>query len=645
MTCAVACLVLLSQLLISVGQLSQTADESTHLYAGFRAWSCGDFAFGPEHPPLTRLIGALPFVVAGGKTDCSELPPRLEATESIQWLYGHYHWSRLLFEARLAASLFTVGLCVLVWLTAKKMFGYTTALIAVSLLVFEPNVLANGALVTTDMVVTCMLVFAVFAFYLYIARRQSAFLVLTGLATGLTLTAKQSGVVVVPTLFLLAILDAYAKRTPVAPRWKVALKNIGMTICACALAGVVVWAVYGFRFAARPDGTPLPVVNAQRGGLTGLLLSVRSAHLLPESYVQGLQTARALADSSSNPVFLLGEVHPRGVWYFFPLAMLIKLTVPTLMLMLVAAAATPTLLARHRRELLFVVVPGVVFLAACMTARMNSGIRHALPVVPFALIFAAAGCVEVMRRVRWAGRLLAWAVVLHAVSSLHAFPNYLSYANEVWGGPARAYEYMPNNDWGESLKQVKHYLDRHPDRGPCWVASIYLVDIRNYHLPCRQFGGWLSEPVPPRIRGTVVVSSVLLSTFSGAEWLDTFERLTPKDRIGGSTMLVYEGEFDTRKLAALTELTAARRLSADADFVGALKHARRAVQIDPENGVTHLEYCKALIANGALSLADAECNITQAYALRSRDPLHWDALDTARVSLQAVDVPHKTSVH
>jgi len=63
-----------------------------------------------------------------------------------------------------------VGLCVLVWVTARRMFGLTTALAASLLLIFEPNVLAWGSLVMTDVPVTCTLLFTVFAFHLWVQR-------------------------------------------------------------------------------------------------------------------------------------------------------------------------------------------------------------------------------------------------------------------------------------------------------------------------------------------------------------------------------------------------------------------------------------------------------------------------------------------
>ncbi len=44
---ATLCAVMLGQLLLSVRQLSQTCDEPTHLYAGYRYLKCGDLTISP----------------------------------------------------------------------------------------------------------------------------------------------------------------------------------------------------------------------------------------------------------------------------------------------------------------------------------------------------------------------------------------------------------------------------------------------------------------------------------------------------------------------------------------------------------------------------------------------------------------------
>ena len=64
---AFLCALLLAQALLSDGRLSQICDESTHLYAGYRYWKCGDFGYGSEHPPLPKLVAALPLLASGAR--------------------------------------------------------------------------------------------------------------------------------------------------------------------------------------------------------------------------------------------------------------------------------------------------------------------------------------------------------------------------------------------------------------------------------------------------------------------------------------------------------------------------------------------------------------------------------------------------
>ena len=125
-----------------------------------------------------------------------------------------------LARARMAVSSFAVGLRLLNWITARRMFGFTTAVVAGLLLIFEPNVLAYGSLVMTDIPVACMLLFAVLGFYLRVQRRTVPFFLSTALATGLTLSAKHSGVVIVPILGLLAVTDAFTQPEDERPRWR-----------------------------------------------------------------------------------------------------------------------------------------------------------------------------------------------------------------------------------------------------------------------------------------------------------------------------------------------------------------------------------------------------------------------------------------
>ncbi len=74
-------------------------------------------------------------------------------------------------------------------------------------------------------------------------------------------------------------------------------------------------------------------------------------------------------------------------------------------------------------------------------------------------------------------------------SALRIHPHYLSYFNEIVGGPNKGHEYLldSNIDWGQDLLFLKGWLDEHPEARPFGLACWNLVDptiegIR-YHLP------------------------------------------------------------------------------------------------------------------------------------------------------------------
>jgi 4-amino-4-deoxy-L-arabinose transferase-like glycosyltransferase len=104
----------------------------------------------------------------------------------------------LVFEMRASAELLALGLCLFVFLAAREWFGDAAGLIALALVVFDPNVLAHSALVTTDIGVSCFFVAAIWTFYRFATRPTLIRLLLVGLATGLLLATKHSGILIGP---------------------------------------------------------------------------------------------------------------------------------------------------------------------------------------------------------------------------------------------------------------------------------------------------------------------------------------------------------------------------------------------------------------------------------------------------------------
>lgn len=143
--------VLVVQLALSVRQQSITWDEDDHLYAGYMSWKTGD--------PGIESRASTNGEAAGSDSDPPmqlKVPPlrgrnfKIEAFLNRKDFLFKNDANTVLFRARIAASLLTVLLVVLVFCAAREMFGTAVAFLALTLLVFDPNLLAHGALVTTE---------------------------------------------------------------------------------------------------------------------------------------------------------------------------------------------------------------------------------------------------------------------------------------------------------------------------------------------------------------------------------------------------------------------------------------------------------------------------------------------------------------
>ena len=275
------------------------------------------------------------------------------------------------------------------------------------------------------------------------------------------------------------------------------------------------------------------------------------AHLLPEAYLEGLAFFYA---TDTRPTYLLGKLYAHGVWFYFPTALAIKSTLGFLLLLALVPFARLLRAREGRREVLWMLIPAAVFLAASMTSNLNIGLRHILPIYPFLSVLAAAGAWRLAKKHRAWAIVVGGLVLIHAASSLRAFPNYLSYSNELWGGPSKTYRVLTdsNVDWGQGLPAVKRYLETHAAT-PCWLAYFGTVDPAYYEIPCTLLTVssaviWERplDEIPPVIQGTVLVSATEMSGPSlGAGELNPYEQFRtarPVDCLAGS-ILVYQGSF------------------------------------------------------------------------------------------------------
>jgi Dolichyl-phosphate-mannose-protein mannosyltransferase len=622
----VALLVLQATLALTmVHRESLTFDEDDHMFAGYMMWKAGDYGLNPEHPPLVKLLATVPIL-----SDQLWVPPPRdhEFFKAEAYLNGRDWLARndgdrqqLVFKMRASAELLALGLCLLVFLTAREWFGDAAGLIALTLVVFDPNVLAHSALVTTDIGVSCFFVAAIWTFYRFATRPTIIRLLIAGVATGLLLATKHSGILIGPMFVCLIAWEVLTAKG--AERRRTVLRLTGGFFAIVVLSVFVLWCFYGFRYSARPAGVAFSTSVAQYAAPLphfeyACVLAVSRLHLLPESYLVGLIDVKLAAADYST--FLLGKVYAHGQWDYFPLVILIKTTLGLLLLIVLGVFATVTGKLTKRRELFYTLAPPVIYLAVAMMSGMNIGVRHLLPMYAFAVIFAAAGTVTLagmndrINR-RWA---VACSVLIVAsiVSSLLAFPNEIAYANEAWGGPNNVHNLLSdaNVDWAQQLYQVKQWQDRHPGQD-CWFAYFArpeidpgVYGIRCHALPTvdtEYMGG--EEVIPPSITGAIVISA---GDLSGCEWPSgqvnpyrSFQSLHPDVTIDHS-VFVYEGTFAVPDISATSRAQQSETYLEQKQPGQALALAREAVTIAPQNLFAETALGDAAAASGDKQTAE-----------------------------------------
>ncbi len=296
----VSAVALLSFITLAVGDLltsSQTSDETVHLVGGYSYLVTGDYRLNPEHPPLLKMVAALPLL------GMPIWPPRFReagdgsrtlaffreawamsvANPGSEWrlsqilLYGlrdrvlqrvgtdplntptteryaredFLNDSEAIFRrARVVMLFLGVLLVVVIFLWSYELWGILGATFSLLLYCFDPNFIAHSALVTTDVGVTLVIFLTAYMFWRYSRQPRLSTLMPFCVSFGLAQTVKFSAVLLVPVVLVLAvwhIVWGSGERSRRVGQMVVALAG------AAAFSVLAIWGVYGFRNSTVPD--------------------------------------------------------------------------------------------------------------------------------------------------------------------------------------------------------------------------------------------------------------------------------------------------------------------------------------------------------------------------------------------------------
>lgn len=439
-------LCLFAQAMVHARSASLTFDEGPHLAIGYATLRTGDLRLQPVHihPPLANVLAAAPLLLQHDLPDPRtvggwEIASLSAITDAVVWQYPYP--ARIALAGRLPIVLMTLALGAVVFRWACDLFGPHAALLALALCAFDPNVIAHGSLITTDIAVVLWGTVALFLTWRYLRgdhnrgdRKGRPYVVGAGVALGLALGSKVSALSLVPVLGLLWLVG------PRGASWR---RRVSSAVWATLAAVLTLWAVYGFEVRRLP-GFPVPVPAATHFAI------YRS---LQEHYTLG------------HPAFLLGQNRDHGWWYYFPVAFLLKTPLPTLLLLVIAfAIGIGELVSRRptnwqslvRRWGPLVAFP-IVYAASSFFSSVNIGYRHLLPLLPSVFIAISGATEHGVRNKQHVLRtaysvLLAWL----ALGTVLISPHYLAYFNVPDG-----YRYLvdSNLDWGQNLWQLREWME------------------------------------------------------------------------------------------------------------------------------------------------------------------------------------------
>ena len=490
----------------AVNTKSPTFDEPQHLTAGYSYWVANDFRLDPENGNLPARWAALPLLWSH---------PNFVSLTDRGWQRadegrtGHQFFyevgndpDQILGQARMMMSIFGAALCLLIFRCAREFFGVVGGLLAESVAAFDPNFLANSPLVASDVPAAFFFTAAVWSSWRLLQKISPATLTIAALSlSGLFLT-KFSAPIVLPVVGMMSILQILSQRQISVRfgRFRIELTRRLQKICAITAPWIIlaatvffaIWLAFSFRYSAwtNNDSTHENTkwhwnyLVEDGGTFEGAVSFARTHHVLPEGYLYGL--AYVHKHQIDRSAFLDNEWSIVGFSSFFPRAFIYK--TPLSFLCLLALALYAVIASRRSWKIENLVHPlwafGFVYGAFAVTAQLNIGHRHILPIYP-ALFIGCGAVVYLLRQNRRTIFIAAVAILfLWQIGESFAIrPNYLAYFNEVAGGPARGYEHLVDSsvDWGQDLPALKRWLDAHPaivDGKPLYLAYFGTADPR-----------------------------------------------------------------------------------------------------------------------------------------------------------------------
>lgn len=453
---------------------SLTTDEGIHTASGYLAMTRGEFRFDPEHPFLYKYLTALPLLTlklnnppndqklwaAAKPTFYDSWKESREWTD--EWFYHSGNPARLMiFVSRLPSVLVMVFLGWFVFYIAQKWYGRKVGLLALFATAFNPTILAHGVLTNNDCAVALSIILSVYFLWSYLQKPNLKNAFYLGLFVGMAQIVKFTSIGLIPILVLALIMSFYWRKDV-----QIKAKHILVIFLTIWL---VIWAGYLFKSDINLNPSTASILATYQEGLKFKQLNLLNIiefirHLLPMAYIKGLIMIQ-ISTLLGRGAYILGHTYYPSVWFYFPVIFSIKTPLAgiilwfTALFLIIIKTKKIKIFSKGQDLASFCLnLAFITFLTLSLINKLNLGIRHILPLMPFLSIYFGLSVVFLLQYFQksWQ-KLLVWLLVAsYGFSVILQFPNLIGYVNILVHPYSKTYSYTAdsNLDWGYQVNEA-----------------------------------------------------------------------------------------------------------------------------------------------------------------------------------------------
>jgi hypothetical protein len=455
---------------------SATYDEVAYLRVAARWWRTG------EQAEITRMGSPLTF----WKLQQAPVLWLLDCTGHRDWVDGPIdHQQELLPLARLGSAWIWLVAFGFTTLWSRRSYGPRAMALAAWLFALSPNLLAHGALATMELPLVASTTVMFYLFWRFLETNHRFWFWAAAAVGGLAFSCKFTTILIPPILGAVwwVVRFRRGERKKLEVTWHVATSMVGF------LATMVLADAAVTGFACMPLSTSHgrhPTIERWFNPRVVDLIARLYETPLPQDWV-GFAT-QLHHQASGGPSYLFGERRMTGWWYYYLVAVAVKvpltfwiLTVARIALRRRCPGVFPPFCENERLPLVFL----LYMVITAIGSSRNYGVRYLLPLAPLAIVWVS----EIAKPIR-AGTpkvaVLAWCAVLAglagyvaAVARIH--PHELTYFNALAGGPLGGRRILAdsNLDWSQGLKSLARLQRLRPELRD--ITLYYFGDTEPAH--------------------------------------------------------------------------------------------------------------------------------------------------------------------